>query len=102
MEIKEAVQFMLDHSGYEVKYAESTADVAEAFGVKNPVYVYEHDPEPYSKGFHSDTGEDVEGVSMFTLAENICLKHGLGTGGYFGRGRNYREQVGNIKREFAV
>lgn len=102
MEIKEAVQFMLDHSGYEVKYAESTADVAEAFGVENPVNLYEHDPNPLSKGFHSDSGEDVSGVSMFTLAAVICVKHDLGMGAYYGRGRNYREQVGNIEREFAA
>ena len=103
MDIQEAVRYIRDTSGYEVMNPESTLPVATAFGIENPVYTYEHDPDPYSKGFHSDNGKAVTGVSMFSLVEIICYKHDLSyNGSYFGRGRVYREQVNAIVNHFKV
>ena len=105
----EAVQELSESSGHSIMTEEWGQRVASAFGTKAPVDTFKpqkKDPKGVMPNWNEElnNGEGgldytpFTGVYALSLLSNIVRHLGLETGGFFGRGSQYRADLKNVSQ----
>ena len=108
-ELLKAVEKLHDGSGHSIMTEEWGQDIASAFGIEAPVHKFKPsktDPKGVMPNWNEElnNGEGgldytpFTGVYALSLLSNIVRHLGLETGGFFGRGTQYRADLEIIGR----